>query len=275
MNMKKGISIWAFGKMPLKTALPIAKAAGFEGVELALAESGELNLESTREEVLAVKALMEENALELYSVATSLFWQYPLTSSDPVIREKAEKIARKLIEVASWLGCDTVLVVPGTVEDSVPYDIAYDRSLRAIKELAPFAQEHGVVVGIENVWNKLLLSPLEMRDFIDAVGSPWVKAYFDVGNVLKDGYPQHWIRILGERIAKVHIKDFKCSVGTLAGFVDLWEGDVNYPAVIAELQKVGYDNWLTGELFPAGDRELIPWIQQISKSMDRIIEARS
>jgi len=149
------------------------------------------------------------------------------------------------------------LVVPGAVNvafepgsEIVEYDVAYERALSALKELAPVAEELKVSIGVENVWNKFLLSPMEMRDFIDAVGSPYVGSYFDVGNVLFCGYPEHWVKILGSRIKKVHFKDYRRNVGSLDGFVDLLAGDVDYKSVKAALDKIGYDNWVTAEMLP-------------------------
>ncbi|GAG27908.1 unnamed protein product, partial [marine sediment metagenome] len=130
------------------------------------------------------------------------------------------------------------------------YDVCYERATEAVKQILPAAEEAGVVIGIENVWNKFLLSPLEMRDFIDNFGSKMVVAYFDVGNILLTGYPDQWIRILGERIKRVHVKDFKTSVGTVEGFVDLLEGDVDFEAVKQALGEIGYDGYVTAELLP-------------------------
>ena len=270
--MKKGISIWAFGQTALERAFELAAQAGFEGVEVALAESGELTLETAEADIEKIKAVAENAGLALYSVASGLYWEYSLTSNDPVIRKKAEAIAKKQLDVAAWLGCGTVLVVPGIVDESVSYDLAYDRALDALKRLAPYAEQRGVVIGVENVWNKFLLSPLEMRDFIDNIGSPFVKAYFDVGNVVRDGYPEQWINILGSRIAKIHFKDYKRAVGTLDGFVDLLEGDVDYPAVMAALSAAGYNGWLTAEVFSKAGSSFEAWINGVSRAMDVIIK---
>ena len=134
------------------------------------------------------------------------------------------------------------------------------------KSLAPFAEELGVTLGVENVWNKFLLSPLEMRDFLDKIGSPRVKSYFDVGNVVATGYPEQWIRILGERIARVHFKDFQRDVATLDGFCDLLEGDADYAAVMRELRAVGYDGPVAAEFFDVEDD-----LPKIAAAMDRIL----
>lgn len=269
--MKKGVSIWAFTEPSLEKCFETAKAAGFEGVEVALDEKGEVDLHFLQENAARVKTLAARTGIELYSVASGLFWKYSLTDNDPAIREKAERIAQKEIDVAMWLGCDTVLVVPGMVDENVPYDLAYNRALDAMKRLAPYAERHNVIIGIENVWNNFLLSPLEMRNFIDAVGSPFVQAYFDVGNVVRDGYPEQWIKILGKSIAKVHFKDYKRSVGTLDGFVDLLKGDVDYPAVLAALADTGYDGWVTAEVFPKDTEDFGAWFNSVSKKMDSIL----
>ncbi len=276
--MKKGISIWSFAGGSLAENFKLAKEAGFDGVEVALAEDGEVNLNSTKEELLNIKAQAEAAGIELYSVASGLYWQYSLTSDCPEQREKAKACVRKQLETASILGCDTILVVPGAVSVSfapelgvVNYADAYDRSLEAFKELAKDAEHYKVSIALENVWNNFLLSPLEMRDFIDKIGSPYVGSYFDVGNVVYSGYPEQWIKILGNRIRKVHFKDYKKSVGSLDGFVDLLAGDVNYPAVVEALKEIGYDGWVTGEMLPPYTYWPETILFNTSNSMDKII----
>ena len=275
--MKKGISIWAFTEPSLEKCFALAKKYGYDGVELALDEAGDVNLNSTKEDMEGIKSLAQKYDLELFSVATGLYWSYSLTANDAAVREKAEEIVRKQVDVASWLGCDTILVIPGMVAglspggEVVPYDVVYDRALAAIKRLAPYAEEHKVVIGLENVWNKFLLSPTEMRDFIDEVNNPYVGAYFDVGNVIINGYPEHWIKVLGKRIAKVHFKDYRRNVGTLDGFVDILSGDVDYPAVMKALSDVGYDDWATAEVFSQGKYpESV--LAVTSKAVDIILE---
>lgn len=255
--MKKGISIWSFAGADLRENMLLAKDAGFDGIELALDEKGLVSLESTKEDILKVKAMAEEIGLELYSVASGLYWTYNYTSANEENRNKAKEITKKQLQVASWLGCDTILVVPGAVNvafeqggEIVEYDIAYERAVEALRELAPYAQELKVSIGVENVWNKFLLSPLEMAAFIDAVGSDYVGSYFDVGNVLYIGYPQHWVKVLGKRIKKVHFKDYRVEAGGLCGFVDILAGDVNWPEVMKQFKAIGYDGWVTAEMLP-------------------------
>jgi len=278
--MKKGISIWSFSGGTIKENLKLAKDAGFDGVELALDETGEVSLESTKEEILAIKAYGEELGLEFYSVASGLYWTYNYTSANEENVKKAKAITKKQLEVASWLGCDTILVVPGAVEvafdpgEVVEYDVAYNRALDALKELAPYAEELKVSIGIENVWNRFLLSPVEMAEFIDKVGSDYVGSYFDVGNVLYIGYPEHWIKILNKRIKKVHFKDYRRAAGDLYGFVDLLAGEVNWPAVMEQFDKIGYDGWVTAEMLPPYTHYPEAILYNTSKSMDYIIGGR-
>lgn len=277
--MKKGISIWAFpGGMKIEECMRMAKTAGFDGIELALNETGNLSLESGEEEILGYRKAATEIGIEITSLATGLYWAYPLTSGDETIREKAKSIVRKQLDTAALLEVDTILVVPGAVgvdfipgSEVVEYDTAYERAFTAIRELAPYAESKRVAIGLENVWNKFLLSPLEMRDFIDRIGSDYVGAYFDVGNVIYSGYPEHWIKILGKRIRKVHFKDFRRDVGTLAGFVDLLAGDVNYPAVMEALRKIGYNSFVTAEMIPNYKYHTDQIVFNTSKSLDRIL----
>ncbi len=276
--MKKGISIWSFAETDLKKCFQLARDAGFDGVEVALDEKGMVSLESTKEDAETVKAWAKEAGVALYSVASGLYWKKNYTASSEEIRREAKEITKKQLQVASWLGCQSILVVPGAVgvdfepgSEIVDYDVAYDRCLEALKELAPVAEEYQVELCIENVWNKFLLSPLEMRDLIDKVNSPWVGSYFDVGNVLYCGYPEQWIKILGKRIRKVHFKDFKRSVGTLDGFGDLLSGDVNWKNVRAALEKTGYDGWVTAEMLPPYAQYPETILYNTSNAMNRII----
>lgn len=276
--MKKGINIWSFkAGMTIAECMAMAKDAGFDGIELSLDEEGELSLNSTEKDVLRIKEMAENEGIEIASLASGLYWSYPVTSSDPAIRQKSKDIVRKQLEFAALLGTDGILVVPGVVaglspdSEVVQYDVAYERALEAFTELKEDAEAHKVSICLENVWNKFLLSPMEMRDFVDKIDSPYVGVYFDVGNVIYTGYPEHWIRILGKRIKKVHFKDFRRSVGTLDGFVDLLAGDVNFPEVVKALEEVGYDDYVTAEMIPNYTHYTNQIIYNTSKSMDKIL----
>lgn len=269
--MKKGISVWSMpADWDYEKLFGEASKAGFEGVEIALGSNG-LSMDTTEEEMLEIKALADKNNIKIFSVATTMLFDYPLTANDPETREKGRAAARKMIDIAAVVGAESVLVVPGVVSCAwrpdlgvIPYDIAYFRALDSVRILAPYAEEKGIIIGLENVWNRFLLSPIEMRDFIDKVGSDYVKAYFDAGNVLLFGHPDHWARVLGERITKVHVKDFKVNVGNLSGFVPLLEGDLDFESFMKELRATGYDGWITPEV------SCIKTPAEISAALDKI-----
>ena len=272
--MMKSINGWAFAPdRPLWEAFAMARGAGFEGFELTLSEVGELTPHTSPDECARIVEQAADAGVTLTGLASGFGWSAPMTCADEALRERGIELNRGTLRVAKQLDIDAVLVVPGGVGADfipgfvgAPYDVAYENALSALKELAPLAQELEVTIAVENVWNKFLLSPLEMRDFLDAVGSSRVRSYFDVGNVILTGYPEQWIRILGERIARVHFKDFRRDVATLDGFCDLLEGDADYAAVMRELRAIGYNGPVTAEFFDAeGD------LPKIAAAMDRIL----
>lgn len=245
------------GAKPIAEAMQQAKDAGFEAIELATAAEGVLTDKTTQAECEDIAAAADRIGLEISSVASGQSWSTSPTASDPAVRDSIVEFTCKSLQVAKWLGTDAYLFVPGAVEvfflpdgEVVPYDVCAERARESLRRIVPTAEEVGVSICIENVWNKFLLSPLEMRDFVDSLDSDAVGVYFDVGNVLLTGFPDQWIRILGKRIKRIHIKDFKKSVGTAAGFVDLLEGDVDFDAVKGALAEIGYDGYATAELIP-------------------------
>jgi len=278
--MKKGINRWGFVEKNVRDCIKRAKKTGFEGIELNLEAEGEITLASKEKELLEIKKFATDTGLEISSIIAALLWKYPLTSGDKTIAKKGKDVVKKSVEIASILQADTVLVIPGVVgsvllapTEVYPYDVVYKRSQEVLKELAPFAREHQVYLGVENVWNKFLLSPTEMKNFIDEINEEYVQAYFDVGNVLLYGYPEHWIRILGKRIKKVHFKDFRTAVGTLDGFVGLLHGDVNWKEVMAAFKEIGYDGYAIAEYIPYKFHpEQLPI--DISNAMDKIFRRK-
>ena len=279
--MKKSINIWSFVGKTNREAMKLAKDAGFEGIELALGAEGEITMTSSDAELLSIKAYAEELGIKIPSLSSGLVWADSLSADDPAERERAFQMVKRLLYCAKVIGAETVLVIPGSVSVEfvpqwpvVPYDVVYERALEAIKKLAPIAEEYGVQIGLENVWNKFLLSPMEMRNFIDEVGSDYVGAYFDVGNVVYSGYPEHWISILGKRIFKVHFKDFRRNPGTLNAFVDLLSGDVNWPAVMQAFEDIGYEGWAAGEMIPQYAYASDQIIYNTSASMERILNKK-
>ena len=276
--MKKGINIWSFPQGTIKENLTLAKDAGFEGVELAINASGELSMASTEKEIVEVKKTADDLGLSLYSLSSGLCWDLRLSDDDEKMREKAKDMIKKQLDTAKILGADTILVVPGVVnvefsfpEKKVAYDVVYERSLESLNELKKYAEALQVNIGLENVWNKFLLSPMEMRDFIDKIGSVYVGSYLDVGNTLYCSYPEDWVRILGNRIKKVHFKDYRMQAGGLHGFVDLLAGDVDYPEVVKALNEIGYDGWVSAEMIPNYKHHTDAIIYNTSYAMDRIL----
>jgi hexulose-6-phosphate isomerase len=258
----------------------MARRAGYQGVEVNLEPAEEYTLDSSERELAALRKEIEARGMVVSAVYCREQWRYPISSQDAGRREQGRRIIEQLVKAAPILGTDAVLVVPGVVDNSVfvdppeviPYDIAYSTALSVIGELArTVCEQHQVCMALENVWGKFLLSPLEFASFIDAAQSRWVGAYFDVGNVLRTGYPEHWIPILGQRIKRVHFKDFRQSVGNLQGFVNLLEGDVNWPAVRGALEGIGYDSWVTAEVLPAYRFHGEQLVRETSASIDAIL----
>ena len=278
--MKKAINFWSFDNKTAKEAIDLAHNIGYDGIELTLDETGPVNLATTNQELLDLKKHAESTGIKIHSLATGLYWQYSIVSEDKKQRDKAIDIAVKQLEAAKILGADCILFVPGTVgvdfvpdyNETVRYDIAYERALKTLNELKTVAEKHEVYIGVENVWNKFLLSPIEMRNFIEKINSPYVGAYFDVGNVVYSGYPEHWIEILGKHIKKVHFKDYKNAVGGIHGFVDLLAGDVNWKAVMRAFNSIGYDDWVTAEILPPYTHCPDQILYNTFASMERILE---
>ena len=281
--MKKSVGICCFyGNWTIEEKFLLAKEAGFQGFEIDLSEDGPVNLTSTKGELEAFRALAEKHGLELSGLMSFLYWGANAASADPAVREKAAEILARQIECARQLGIDTILAVPGAVgvdfipgSEIVRYDTAYERATDFIKAALPLAESAGITIAVENVWNKFLLSPLEMRAFVDQFDSGNVGVYFDVANTLAFGYPEHWIEILGQRIKRVHFKDYRRNVATVDGFCDLLSGDVDWPAVMVALRKVGYEGWVTAEMIPP-----VPFykhcpevlIHTTSRAMDAILK---
>ncbi len=244
-------------------------------------EPGEgVTLDSTKQELISFREKVEAAGLTVSAVYSRLEWSFPITSQIKEKRARGRAIIEGLAKAAPALGTDVVLTLPGAVDNSlfaadaeiVGYDIAYAAAQEVLDAIARgVASDVGVVLAVENTWNKFLLSPLEFARFVDELGSPWVAVYFDVGNALRTGVPQDWIRILGQRIKRVHLKDFRNSVGNLQGFVNLLEGDVDWPAVIMALEAVGYDSWLTAEVLPSYRHHWHRLIDGTAAAMDSIM----
>lgn len=239
--MKKGIWSGCFrSDLPLEDRFRLARQAGFDGIELQADDA-------LVEDAPSLRALSELARRTVPVCSLMCGGARKLGSPGQAERLAALAHVRRAIEAAKVLKTDTLLVIPAYVDAQVTYEQAWERGQAGLRALQPIAEEHGVTLAVENVWNRFLLSPLEMARFVDEAG---VRAYFDIGNVLLFGLPEQWIRTLGQRIARVHLKDFRRSVGTMGGFVPLGDGDADWPAVIAALRDVGYDGWVTSETDP-------------------------
>ncbi|MBI1852737.1 MAG: sugar phosphate isomerase/epimerase [Planctomycetes bacterium] len=279
--MIKAISYWSLnggleGTRAIDEAMAEAKAAGFRGIELAVAETGVLTPTTDRKTCESYAALARKHGLALETVASGMSWGCCPTSPHAAVRAKSIQLHRGALERAAWLGAKALLFVPGAIK--IPWDatfgpVRYDDAMRwaheAVDALAGTAEKVGVDLCVENVWNGLFYSPLELAQFVDSFESPRVGVYFDVGNVL--GYhqhPPHWIELLTSHIRRVHVKDFKTSVGNLSGFCDLLAGDVPWKETMGALRAIGYDTTIVAEMMPP-DPTLL---ERTSRAMDRILE---
>ena len=251
--MKKSINAWSIpGDVSFEAMFEKISAAGFDGIELNVdaphASAHNLSTETTDAELAELRALSEKYALPIVSISSSLYGGL-LGSPDAETREKGKDLMRTHIKCARALGADGILVVPGGVGGSVSLAKAYEYNILPLREMREEIMEGGIFVGLENVWNGFFMSPFDMRSFIDAVDCPLVGAYFDVGNVAVTSAPEHWIEILGDRIGKVHVKDFHCTHGRYSGwFVNLLEGSINWDAAVNALKAAGFHGYLTAEL---------------------------
>ncbi|HOC68815.1 MAG: D-tagatose 3-epimerase [Candidatus Hydrogenedentes bacterium ADurb.Bin101] len=269
--MLTGINQWAFPKdMTAEDALKLAARLGYQSFELCVGEDGPVPLGISEAEATALRRVADRFNIVLSTVGTGLGWQYPLTSPSPEVREKGIEVTERALQIAQWLGTHTVLTVPGIVSPEVPYDVALENALACVQKMVPVAENLRVGIGVENVWNKFLLSPVEMRDFIDQCESDYVGAYVDTGNIILYGYPEHYLRILGRRVRAVHAKDFRASAGNFDGFVMLMEGDVNWPAVRTALDEIGFDGALTAEYGPY-THSLEVMLRHVHASLEAII----
>lgn len=254
--MKTAVSFYSFDQnVDIREACEHAKRAGYEGVELNVSETGQLNMKTTEKEMLEIRRIVNDLGLEVASVGAWNLWENNLAGYDEKAGSYACDIVKKQIDAAQAFGTDAILVVPGWVGTNfapgiVRYDHAYENAQRRIGSLAAYAEAAGVAIGVENVWNKFLLSPLELKRFLDEINSPFVGAYFDVGNIIYIGYPDQWIEILGDHIKRLHFCDARGDQAGLGMFVDLMAGDVDYAAVMQAARNIGYDKWATVEFLP-------------------------
>lgn len=282
--MKKSINLWAFpypAQWTLKECLGIARDAGFDGVELNVDLEGELSVHSDPAQLREVRRMAEDARIEISGICSFLFWPCSMTSNDEEERAKGIEMAESMIEAARLLGTENVLVVPGSafapwVEKAEPVrpDICEDRAREALHRLIPKAEAAGVYLNIENIFmNGFLFSAHEVRGFVDSFGSGNVKVHFDTGNIAEYQFPEHWIPILGERIQNVHLKEWdrRSREFGLNSFRTLLDGTTNWPAVIEELNRIGYRGYLTFEYFHPFQHYPKALIYQTSDALDWIL----
>lgn len=250
--------------LSLTDKFKLVKDLGFDGIEL------NSPLDIDKSQILEAKT---KSGIDTPSVVNKDHWRIPLTDPDPEVRKQCiQSVAQSLQDVKD-LGGDTVLVVPGVVNENVDYEKAYNTALNSIRELIPYAEKTGMQIALENVWNNFLISPVEARQFLDEINHPLVGWYFDIGNILRYGWPEQWIKTLNSRIMKLHIKEYSRDLmntkGLREGFnVNLLEGDNNWPVVMKAVSDINYQGgWLTAEV-SGGDRIRL---KDISDRMDKII----
>ena len=253
------------GNMSILEKFQMLKDIGFDGVEM----DSPNNLNN--DEVIEAS---KKTGLEIPGVINSVHWKSPMSHPDEKERAKCVEAMKTSLNDCKAYGGTTVLLVPGVVNNEVSYDDAYKRSQEEIRKLIPYAEETGIKIAIENVWNNFLISPIEAARYIDELDSKMVGWYFDVGNIVRYGWPEQWIRILDKRIMRIDAKEYsrkkQSEEGIWKGFeVELMEGDCNWPAVMEALDDIGFNGWASAEV-PGGDRKRL---EDISKRMQKIFKS--
>jgi hexulose-6-phosphate isomerase len=250
----------------LADTFKMVKECGFEGIDI--------DRHLDHDEVAQAK---KESGLVVHGVVGYEHWHRPLSDPSESVRRAGRESFIGTLRDCKAYGGTTALLVPGRVTKQVFYADAYKRSQDEVRKLVPVAEELGIVICIENVWNDMLITPLEMARYIDELNSPWVGSYYDIGNSVRFGWPEHWIAVLGKRIKKVDIKEYSRKLmntkGPGAGFnlkIGDPGGDCDWPAVLAALDAIGYHGWATAEVPGGGADEL----KDISQRMDRIFASR-
>jgi len=256
-SLKKAVLISMLPRqMSYHDRFKLAVDVGFEGIEMQTI--------TDQKEADQIKEASDKVKLRIHSVMNMGHWEWPFSSPNPEdVKKSVERMEISLRNAKLW-GADTVLLVPGVVRPDTTIPQAWQRSQPHIKKLIPMAKELGVVIGIEPVWNKFLLTPYDTAKYVDEFKSPWVKAYFDVGNVVMYGFPPEWIRALNKRIVKFHLKDFDTKTRQ---FVPLREGSIDWKEVRNAIGEIGFSGYLTVEL-PGGDEA---YLREVSRRVDLIL----
>ncbi len=245
----------------------MVKECGFEGIDI-----------DSHVDPAEVVLAKDKSGLIVHGVVGLDHWSKPLSDPSESVRKTGRDSFIGSLRDCKAYGGTTALLVPGRVNKQVFYADAYKRSQDEVRKLVPVAEDLGIVICIENVWNDMLITPLEMARYIDEINSPWVGSYYDVGNSVRFGFPEHWIAALGKRIKKIDIKAYSRKLmntkGPGAGF-NLKIGDpgddCDWPKVLQALDAIGYHGWASAEVPGGGAEEL----RDISQRMDRIFAGRA
>ena len=230
-KIKKAVK---FGTGPDEEQMKKLKDLGFDGIE---GSAPGLKAE-------AMKKACTKHNLPMHGVVYSKHWHTRLSDANPQVREKSREGLAQAIRESHAVGGTSVLLVPGKVTGANEnHQHVWDRSIEQIRQVTPLAQELKIHVLIETVWNGFCYKPEQFRDYIDAIDSPWVQAYYDIGNMQKFAPSHEWIRILGKRTVKLDIKDW----GSKNGFCPLGRGDVDWKKVRHELENIEFTGWATRE----------------------------
>jgi hexulose-6-phosphate isomerase len=272
--MKKSIMR---GVLPMQQSVvkildPIKKA-GFDGIQLGVLDPplGELSVRSSDEQVKALRDAIKNAGLEPHSIYLGVRFFY----EDAAQRKKAHEEGKRVIEIAAILGAKTWLIHPGQLTSEIPYDDCWRYAVDGLNALKTRGEATHLRIGLENVWNKFLMSPLEFLTLLKEVNSPQVGIWFDIGNVVPFAFPEQWLRIIGAKhLVGLHMKDFRRGTGnhfgTVDGFVPLFHGSVNWPAVMKQIVALGFDDYLVTEASP-GRQPLPDALKEMARQLDVLI----
>ncbi len=272
--MKRALNAWTVeGSLNMEETFAAVAEAGFEAIELNVDAPGAahgLSLATTAEDYAAIRALSKKYNLPVCSISTSL-WGGKMGNPDQW--PEAEALLYKQIEAAKELGADGILIVPGGMGGALTLDGARKNSIAFLKAQKEKIEELGIFVGVENVWNGFFLSPYDMASFIDEIGSDKIGAYLDAGNMLAFSIPEYWIEVVGKRIGKVHVKDYKRNGGLNSGgtWQDITHGSADWKVMIPALREAGYDGYLVGEVFKSdADMSWADYYKKVNGEIDTI-----
>ena len=267
LQIKKGLGYWMIKEdLSLLDKFKLVKDLGFDGIEF------NSPLDIPLKDLLEAR---DKTGIEVPSTVNKDHWGKPISDPDPAVRQFTIDSMAKSLEQTKELGGDTVLLVPGVVSDTVSYKTAYGNALDSIRKMIPHAEKTGVKIALENVWNNFILSPIEAKDFLDKIDHPLVGWYFDLGNILRYGWPDHWLEVLGDKVFKLHVKEYSKKImneeGLGKGFnVELTQGDVNWSQVMKTIKDINYKGqYMTLEV-NGGDRTVL---KKLSEQLDTIIKS--